>query len=217
MHLDGAPAGDQIREFVDRQIGALPRAVHRKEPQADDLERIEVREGVRQQLARPLAGRVRRDRQDGGLVFGKRRGRCIPVHRRRRAEHDACEPGAADRIDQTGSRRDIRVHVGAGVLERGTDARFCRQMDDSLDAIERHGIAGDVGLDESKPGKRSQAGEIALFDVTRVERVEVVDPGHFVPTPYERLAQVRSDESGGAGDQKPVRHVLRAPSCATIA
>src|SRR6202008_3709318 len=84
-------------------------------------------------------------------------------------------------------------------------------MDDGLDAVQRQGIARDVGLDEPKPGKRSQAGEIALFDVTRVERVEVIDPGHFVPPPHERLAHMRSDESGGAGDQKPVRHPLRPP------
>ena len=75
VHPHRAPASDQIGESVDRQIGALPRPVDREEPQADNLERIQVRERMREQLSRPLAGRVRRDRQDGGFVFGKRRGR----------------------------------------------------------------------------------------------------------------------------------------------
>src|SRR5436309_462550 len=167
--------------------------------------------GMDQQLAGPLAGGVRRDRQDGGFVLGKRRGRCIAVYGRRRAEHDPHQPCAARCIDQTRGRRDVRFHVGAGIVQGRTDARFCRQMDDRLDAVHRHGVVGDIGLDEPKPGKFEEAREVALLDVTRVKRIEVVDTGHRMAEPDERLAHVRADEPGGPGDEKLVLHDSHAP------
>ena len=83
MHPDRPPPRDQIGELVDRQIGALPGAVHGKEPQADDIERVQMREGMRQQLSRALAGGVRRDRRDRGLGFGERRRRRVAIDGRR--------------------------------------------------------------------------------------------------------------------------------------
>jgi hypothetical protein len=68
-------------------------------------------------------------------------------------------------------------------------------MDDRFDALQRHGIAGDVGLDEAEARKLQQAGEVPLFHFARVERIEVVHARHFVPSLDERFTQVRSDKA----------------------
>ena len=63
-------------------------------------------------------------------------------------------------------------------------------MDDRLDAVQRDSIAGDIGLHEPKPRKFAEARQVALFDVPRVERIEIIDAGHLIAAPDERLAQV---------------------------
>src|SRR5262249_27455884 len=66
---NGASAVDQPREFVNRQVGALARAVDREEPQTDDLHSVKMAVSMRQQLARGLRRGVRRNRRERGVFF----------------------------------------------------------------------------------------------------------------------------------------------------
>ena len=62
MHPHGTPPGNQIGELVDRQIGTLAWPVDGEKPQADDFERVQMRERVGEQLPSALAGGIRGDR-----------------------------------------------------------------------------------------------------------------------------------------------------------
>ena len=79
VHPDRPSPGDQIGELVNRQIRALARSVHREKPQADDAQRIQMREGMGQQLAGSLTRGVRRDRLDRRLRLGEGRRRRVTV------------------------------------------------------------------------------------------------------------------------------------------
>src|SRR2546422_3469684 len=46
------------------------------------------------------------------------------------------------------SRGDVRLHVGAGILERRTHSRLRGEVKDRLDALEWERIAGYIGLDK---------------------------------------------------------------------
>src|SRR6058998_3376836 len=88
-------------------------------------------------------------------------------------------------------------------------------MDDRLDAVQRHCIARDIGLDEPEAGTLAQAREVALFDFARVKRIEVVHAGHRSPSRHKRFAQMRADESGRAGHEIGMGHAQRAPALVT--
>ena len=87
----------------------------------------------------------------------------------------------------------------------------------SKTSLQRHRITRDIGFDKPKPAQRSQAGEIAFLDLTRVKGIEVVDAGHLRPAGHQCLAEVRPDESSGAGDEIVGGHAFGETSRATTA
>ena len=51
--------------------------------------------------------------------------------------------------------------------------------------------------------RASRPGQVPLFDVARIERIEVVEAGDAVAARAQPLGEVRADEPGRAGQQDP--------------
>src|SRR5882762_2857372 len=211
VHPDRLSGADQMGKPMDREVGPLARPVHREEPKAGDLQPVEVRERVRHQLPGALAGGVGRNRPDGRRVLGEGGGRGVAVYRRRRAEHDPPEAGAARRLEHAHRSGHVGVAVGSGVLERRAHPRAGREVQHDRYALERERIADDIGLHEAEALGPAQPVEVPLLHGAGVEGIEVVDAHDLVTPGEERFAHVRADEPGRARDEQPGAHASVSP------
>ena len=96
--------------------------------------------------------------------------------------------------------------VALRVLDGWPHAGQRRQMHDGIDPARC--VQGSlnvlrvsqIALDQAKGRVSAQPREIPFLDCARVEVVEVVEPSDPIPACDEALGQMRTDESGSAGD-----------------
>src|SRR5688572_24770453 len=129
-YRDGLAGADQPRELVDRQVGALPRAVDREETQAKHGQFVQVPEGVTQQLARPLGGGVGADRLGHGVFLAERDARQIAVDAGAGGEQELLHAVLHRRLEQVGRALDVDPGVIGRLLDRRPHARHRRQVQD---------------------------------------------------------------------------------------
>ena len=167
----------QLRELVDGEIGALPRAVHGEEPQRDEPDPVQVRVDVPEQLAADLGAGVRADGQHV-IVFGPRHARVHAVDAARRAEHELADAARARQLQQVLRAADVDLLVAHRVGNRRPHARGRRQVHDDVDVVrqrlQQRGVA-DVAFDQPPGGAVAMTGDVGELERPVVERIEVVD------------------------------------------
>ena len=74
---------------------------------------------------------------------------------------------------------------------------FARGVQGSVNVVR----VGQITLDQAEGRVSAQPREIPFLDRARIEFVEVVEPGYPISAPDQALGQMRTDESGRAGDE----------------
>ena len=198
-HGDGRAAAGGGAEARERHVRALARAVDGEEPE-DDRVRAARPDGRLGGGLRRGVGRGRGERRR----LGCRERRGIPVDRGRGRMHEA----HARRARHRGGQARGRVHVAPCVqrgarAERRPHARLAREVHDGVAAaderreVERRQVAGD----EREAPLRARRREVAQLARRVVVARQRVDAAHRVPIGQQRVAHVRSDEAGAAGDE----------------
>ena len=103
---------------------------------------------------------------------------------------------------------DVRMNIGAGVLDRITHASLRAEMNDTVElpahqrTIERL-VIGEIHCEEIEPAIRDprDLGQTGVFETDVVIIVEDIDPDHAVPPRQQGAGNGGTDEPGGAGDE----------------
>ncbi len=211
---DGFSGGDEPGEFVDGEVGALARAVHREETEHDDIEAVNVVIDVAEGFAGKLAGGVGRNGVENGVALGKRDFGVDAVNGGGGSEGDLFDAVEAGGFEEVDGAFDIDALVEGGIGEAGPDAGAGGEVDDlvKLDAAEQFvhgGAVRDVAVKKLEGfGQGLEFGEIALLEFGVVEIVEVVQRPDGMAGVQQALANVRANEAGAAGHEEIHRERL---------
>ncbi len=98
----------------------------------------------------------------------------------------------------------MRGVVGEAIGPREPHARLRALMEHHVDAVEQwlDGTRTQVCFDEFESIGAMSGGEVGLFRRAVVVRREAVEPEHGLAARDERVDEGRSDEAGGAGDER---------------
>ena len=148
---------------------------------------------------------VRGDRR----ILGDRQPLGLPVHRRRRAEHERRHAGLTHHFSERERATDVDVVIGKRARGRFADRFEAGTMDDRGDRVvveyaAQPGDVAHVGLD----ARHHAAGEHfnAWHDGRRAVR-EIVGDDRRVAGPRQLDDDVRSDVAGAAGDENGISHM----------
>jgi hypothetical protein len=161
---------------------------------------------VRHQLVRLLRRRIETDRVIDVVVDRERHLRVRPIDGARRGKNKVLDAGLPASLQDVAESDEVGIDVGSRVLQRVADARLRTHVDDRLRSLHaeeaRHSRAVcQIEAMEAEARVARQLGEPCLLQPGIVVVVEVVETDHLVAARQEELADVESDEPGGAGDE----------------
>ena len=141
-------------------------------------------------LGAELGDPVRRERLEWALLGG--RPIALAVDRAAGGREDDLRARRSCRLEHLDGADDVDGGVVVGPLERGLDVGLGGEMEDDVGVAQLE-AAADVALDE----RRGRVHVLALPEG------EVVDDRDLVAALDEPVDQVRSDEPGSTGDDRP--------------
>ncbi len=215
-HVDRRAGQDRLREQEHRHVRTTPRAVHGEEAQAGGRDLVQVAVGVCHQLVGLLRRGVQRQRMIHVLVHAERHRRVGTVHARRRGVREVLHAVVPAALQHVHEADHVAVDVGVRILDRVPHSGLCREVDHLLESTGGEQRVhpcpiGDVELAEREAGTPGQARQTRVLQRRVVIVVQVVDADHLVAPLEQRDGDVRTDETGSAGEQD-LRHGMRAAS-----
>ena len=125
------------------------------------------------------------------------------------AEKESLDAVSATGLQQTHRPVDVDRRVQLWVLDRRPDPGPRSEMDDGIDPLGGkqvvYGLARSyVTFDQPESLVSDKAFHVAALDRRVVERIEVVQRQDIESVTQKSLGEMRSDESGAAGDQDTV-------------
>jgi hypothetical protein len=168
---------------------------------------------VAEQLGRALGRGVRRDRPIGRVLLLERRLAARAVDRRGAAVDEPLAAARRHAVEQVERAGHVHVDVELRLADRRPHARLRREVHHlvglrACERVEHGGAIAQVALDQRERLARERAAQVPPLDRRVVEGVEVVEPDDGVAAREQPVAQMRSDEARGAGDEDPA-HVDR--------
>ena len=183
---------------------------------------------MRHQLVGLLRRGVEAQRVIHVVVHGEREPRVRPVDGARRREDQVLDGLVSTPLENVEEPDEVRVHVGARVLQRVADAGLRRQVHDADGLVTpeevRHRRRSDTS---SRSNRNAGCGHQPVESRLLQRRVVVVHSGcrrrrTSVAVGQQPLGDVKADESGSAGDQdrwhqaRSIRRARRASYAATV-
>ena len=161
---------------------------------------------MRHQLVRLLRRGVQADRVVDRVLHRERQLAVGAVDRARRGIDEVLDATVAAGLEHVDEADQVRLDVRVRIGQRIAHARLRRQVDHALRAklgertFERRPVL-ERTAHEAEVRVRRELGEARFLQRRVVVVVEVVVAEHVVAAREQALAQGRSDEAGGAGDE----------------
>ena len=156
-------------------------------------------------LRRELRHPVRRDRARQRILFGRKH-LGVAVDRGAAREDEPVDAYLAQRFEQTLRSEDVVAQVAVEVMAPARpDRGLAGEVEDDPRAVQQlvQVDVDEVGLVQREVAVHARDLEVSLLATAVVVVAERIDRDHLVPVREQALAQVRPDETGGAGDRNP--------------
>ena len=205
-HVDRLAGEDLPREQEQRHVGPAPGAVHGEEAQPGGRQVEQMAVGVRHQLVGLLGGRIHADGVVDAVLDRERQLAVGTVDRARRGIDQVLDAVVAAGLEDVHEADDVAFNVGVRVLQRVAHAGLGGEIDHALrpEVGERevHRVTVlERGALETEVRMWRQSRQARFLQARIVVVVEVVVAQHLVATRKQALAEFRTDEAGGAGDE----------------
>ncbi len=206
VDVDGLARQDGSGELGDGHVGPAPGAVDGEKAQPCGGQAVERRVGVGHQLAALLGGGIEGNRVVHLLIGTERQLLAHAVDRAGGGVDQMPDVVLAAPLQHRQHAGEVALAVGKGVFQRVAHPRLGTQVDHPLELPlgKQGGHAGPVrqlALYEAKVGEGGQHRQASLFEAHLVVVVEVVQPHHLMTRLAQPSGDVKTDKTGGAGDQ----------------
>ena len=198
----------RLGEDPHRHVRAAPRPVDREEAQTRARQPEDVGIGLAHQLVRLLACRVERERMIDPVLHPKRERLVAPVDGRRGGVDEMARTAAAGELQHVAVADQVRLEVGAGILEAVANAGLSPEVNDPIEVGRAAQLVQGAGIREIDPFEPETIAEIArervearLLQRWIVIIVEIVDPDDLLAASEKRACCRRPDESTRARDE----------------
>jgi hypothetical protein len=213
-HVDRFAGQDLAREQEQGHVRPAPGAVDGEKAQAGGRQAEQVAVGMRHQFVGLLGGRVHAHRVVDAVLDGERQLAVVAVDRTRRGIHQVLDAVVAAGLQDVHEADDVALDVGVWILQRVAHAGLRGEVDHPLrpevgeGRVER-GAVLQRRAQEREPGQWCQPRQPRFLQPRVVVVVEVVVAEHLVAARQQALAEFRTDEAGGAGDEDAHDGVFR--------
>ena len=239
---------DERREFANGQIGPLALAIDGEQAEHRHVHAVNMMINVAERFAGELARGIGRDGGKNRVALAEWHLGVYAIDRRRRSDDNFFDAAFSSGFENVHRAFDVNALVKRRCFEAGPHARARSQVDDLVEFhaaeqfVERHAVT-QIAVDKFKwfgsprgigraacrcgvlgrvipRGERLDIAEVPAFEFRVVEIVEVIERPDGVAVVQQPFANVRTDETRAAGDQKVHGQTLtiggRSVECRTV-
>ena len=210
-------AGEQrLGENPHRHVRPAPRPVNREEAQAGARQPVNVGIGLRSSAHSPSCLRRRARADDRPCPRPETGATCCPRRRRRKTRRrNGSSRGCGRAPACCRGRQQVRLEIGAGVLEAVANAGLRAEMDDAVEITTAAESLKRRGVGKIEPRRRrnrspksdARRSSRACFNARIVIVVEIVDADDRLAAREQGSGRCRPDESSNPRDEH--RHSRR--------
>ncbi len=160
-----------------------------------------------QRLAGELAGGIRGNSPKNGVAFRKRNLCIDAIDGGGRGNHELADVVPSGAFEDIHSAFNIHALIQCRILETGPNARASGKMHHLVELRRRKqtfnvGSISDITFDKLEVASPAlQPLNIPQFDLRIIKVIKIINAPDSVPHGEESLTKIRTDKSGGAGDQ----------------